>query len=165
MSFRGKGLAVAALIVASVGFTGCAGPAPTPTPTPSATRTATPAPSVTATPSASPSPSATPTASAEASEGEMTGDQAIEVCLRLHDEYASAGESLVPTGAAQVYDRTVEPHWLVLIPASNSYGPGYIQCILGGTYADPVHTGVGEMVSDIVTDEYIEHTRTVNDGI
>ena len=33
------------------------------------------------------------------------------------------------------------------------------------TYADPVHTGVGEMVSDIVTDEYIEHTRTVNDGI
>lgn len=100
MSFRGKGLAVAALIVASVGFTGCAGPAPTPTPTPSATRTATPAPSVTATPSASPSPSATPTANADASEGEMTGDQAIEVCLRLHDEYASAGESLVPTGAA-----------------------------------------------------------------
>ena len=95
----------------------------------------------------------------------MTGDQAVEVCLRLHDEYASAGESLVPTGAAQVYDRTVEPHWLVLIPASNSYGPGYIQCILGGTYADPVHTGVGEMVSDIVTDEYIEHARTVNDGI
>lgn len=42
---------------------------------------------------------------------------------------------------------------------------GYIQCILGGTYADPVHTGVGEMVSDIVTDEYIERTRTVNDGI
>lgn len=112
-----------------------------------------------------PSPSATPTARAEASEGEMTGDQAIEVCLRLHDEYAGAGESLVPTGAAQVYDRTVEPHWLVLIPASNSYGPGYIQCILGGTYADPVHTGVGEMVSDIVTDEYIERTRTVNDGI
>lgn len=95
----------------------------------------------------------------------MTGDQAVEVCLRLHDEYASAGESLVPTGAAKVYDRTVEPHWLVLIPASNSYGPGYIQCILGGTYADPVHTGVGEMVSDIVTDEYIEHARTVNDGI
>lgn len=42
---------------------------------------------------------------------------------------------------------------------------GYIQCTLGGTYADPVHTGVGEMVSDIVTDEYIERTRTVNDGI
>lgn len=95
----------------------------------------------------------------------MTGDRAVEVCLRLHDEYAGAGESLVPTGAAQVYDRTVEPHWLVLIPASNSYGQGYIQCILGGSYADPVHTGVGEMVSDIVTDEYIEHTRTVNDGI
>lgn len=163
MSVMGKGLAVAALIGAGIGFTGCAGPAPAPTP--SATRTATVAPIATATASASPSPSPTPTASAEASEGEMTGDQAVEVCLRLHDEYASAGESLVPTGAAKVYDRTVEPHWLVLIPASNSHGPGYIQCILGGTYADPVHTGVGEMVSDIVTDEYIERMRTVNEGL
>ena len=50
MSFRGKVLAVVALIVASVGFTGCAGPTPTPTPTPSATRTATPAPSASETP-------------------------------------------------------------------------------------------------------------------
>lgn len=94
MSVMGKSRALAALIVTAVGFTGCAGPAPTPTP--SATRTATPAPSVTATASASPSPSATPTASAEASEGEMTGDQAIEVCLRLHDEYASAGRASCP---------------------------------------------------------------------
>ncbi|MBN9177789.1 MAG: hypothetical protein J0I43_10525 [Microbacterium sp.] len=166
MSGRPNATAVGVLVWLGFALVACTGTVAAPTVSSTLTPTGSIAPTVTVSASASPSPTpAVPSPTADAAEGEMSRDQAVEVCLRLHDEYGTAAESLEPTGTAQVYDRTVEPHWLVLIPAENSYGPGYIECILGGPYSDPVHIGVGEMVDESVTDEYIERTRTVNEGL
>lgn len=92
----------------------------------------------------------------------MTKDQAAEACLSSHEAYETAAERSVPSGPAQVNDRTVDPHWLVLIPSANSNRPGYIECFVGGPCSADLIVGIGGLVDWVVTDKDIDCARNNN---
>jgi len=95
----------------------------------------------------------------------MTAAQAIELCLQQYEAYTAPDLRSTPSGEPRAYERHVDPHWFVLIPASNQYGPGYIHCVLGGPYSDPTLHGVGESTESAITDEYIEWVINNNGGL
>jgi len=95
----------------------------------------------------------------------MTASQAVELCLQQYEEYVPADRRSTPSGEPRTFERQVSPHWFVLIPASNEYGKGYIQCIIGGTYENPTSGGVGAVVDSVVTDEYIQYFLNENGGL
>lgn len=145
---RFRAWAVVGLVAAAAALAGCG--APDASPTPSAT-------SVTPSPSASASPAAP--------DGEMTAEQAITSCIRSHEAAFSPELRLTLTGEPRAYERTVEPHWLVLIPGENENGPAYVECRLGGPFSETETYGAAEIIAYLVTDEYIQDAISVNDSI
>lgn len=171
------GMAAVAMVFA---LTGCvaveAEPAPAETatasghPTPTGTQSSTsPSPSVVSPPvsppaSVAPGPSISEEPGPSADE-ELTADQAVEVCLQRYESFAPPELRAEPSGDPQTYERNVQPHWLVLIPALNGTGPMYIECRLGGPYSNPHMRGVGEIAGFLVTDEYIQRAIDENEGL
>lgn len=158
---RLRAWAVVSLVAAAAALTGCGAPGASPTPSATAVPSASVTASVTPSPSASPSTSASPAAP----DGEMTAEQAITSCIRSHEAAFSPELRLTLTGEPRAYERTVEPHWLVLIPGENEHGPAYVECRLGGPFSETETYGAAEIIADLITDEYIQNAISVNDSI
>ncbi|MCK6081317.1 hypothetical protein KZX37_09155 [Microbacterium sp. EYE_5] len=163
------GAMVAVLLLAS----GCApepGPSPsasvsespTPSSTPEDTATPTPTPTPSATPAPTGPPATRPVESPTPDAGGMTDAQAGALCAEEHRGGQSAGDTQI--GDPTVYERTVSPRWYVTILAENEFGQYYQECILGGTLAAPEWSLTQGTPAADVTDEYIEHQRTHNEG-
>ena len=156
---RFRAWAVVGLVSALLALAGCGAPDASPTPSATSVPSASmsPSPSASAPPSASESPAAP--------DGEMTAEQAITSCIRSHEAAFSPELRLTLTGEPRAYERTVEPHWLVLIPGENENGPAYVECRLGGPFSETETYGAAEIIAYLVTDEYIQDAISVNDSI
>lgn len=167
-----RSLVVGAVVAVAVALAGCVATGPEPAATGTATSTGRPTPSGTPSSTSPPSPTGSPTPPSTASaepdpsrDEELTADQAVEVCLERYESFGPAEFRATPSGAPRTYERHVQPHWLVLIPAVNINGSLYIECRLGGPYSDPHMRGVGEIAEFLVTDEYIQRAIDENEGL
>lgn len=115
----------AVLAVGAITLAGCASStAPTSTVTPSD-----------APPSSSPSPSPAPSSPAETF-GDFTADGLAQICIDATRSAFAEGAQF-DTANVRIERRTVEPEWLVLVPAQTSGLSGEAQCTIGGTPTSP----------------------------
>lgn len=125
-------LLAAVLALGAVTLAGCAsGTAPTSTMTPTdAVPSSSPAPSL-----ATPSASSAPDSPAEGY-GAFTAEGLVQICIDA-TRSAFADGTQFDTAGVRIERRTVEPEWLVLVPAQTSGLPGEAQCTIGGTPTNP----------------------------
>lgn len=123
----------ASLLAAGALLTACAPEPTTPEPTPT---TPSPSPTATMTSSPEPAPSATAPSGAEP-HSPFTDAELAQVCI---DATRSTFADDVEFGIADVRieERTVEPRWLVILPARTGGIDAEAVCTIGGTPADPV---------------------------
>lgn len=155
--------AAAAAAVASVLLLAACAPEPGPTPTVTSSASGSPStsPEPSPEPSASDSPEPSPTSEPPVDTG-MTAEQAGELCVAKHRD-EPIEEGITQVGDPTAYERYVEPHWLVTVPAENEFGPLVQLCILGGTVDAPVWQSVANVSADEVDDAYIERQRSTNE--
>lgn len=166
-----RGMPVVALLAASVALAGCAtspgaslGTPTTATPTASASpQTAAPsAPSPTPSTPSTPAPPASPDDATAPTA--PTAPSAADVCIERHEESLNPGDGERFTGEPVVYERSLDPRWLVVIPAENIYGPLYVECIVSDTDSGPQVESNLSMVADLFDDEHLQYRLNNNDG-
>ncbi|KAA9083763.1 hypothetical protein [Microbacterium radiodurans] len=157
---------VVALLAASVALAGCAtspgaGAPTTATPTASASpQTATPSDA-----SATPTPSAPPASpDAATAPSAPPAPSAADVCIERHEESLNPGDGERFTGEPVVYERSLDPRWLVVIPAENIYGALYVECIVSDTDSGPQVESNLSMVADLFDDEHLQYRLNNNEG-
>jgi hypothetical protein len=156
-------LAATAVAMCSVLLLAACAPEPGPTPTDAPSESAVLSPSPTPSPSASESPEPSPSPTTEPPvDTEMTAEQAGELCVAKHRD-EPIEEGITQVGDPNAYERYVEPHWLVTVPAENEFGPLVQLCVLGGTVDAPVWQSVANVSADEVDDAYIERQRSTNE--
>jgi hypothetical protein len=155
--------AATAVTLASVLVLAACAPEPGPTPTVTPSESASPSTSPTPEPSASVSPEPSPSPTAEPPvDAEMTAEQAGALCVAKHRD-EPIEEGITQVGDPTAYERYVEPHWFVTVPAENEFGALVQLCVLGGTVDAPVWQSVANVSADEVDDAYIERQRSTNE--
>ncbi|MDJ1113123.1 hypothetical protein [Microbacterium dauci] len=155
----------AAVAVASVLLLAACAPEPGSTPTVTPSESAVPSPSASPSPSPTASESSAPSPSPTAEppvDTEMTAGQAGALCVAKHRD-EPIEEGITQIGDPTAYERYVEPHWFVTVPAENEFGPLVQLCVLGGTVDAPVWQSVANVSADEVDDAYIERQRSTNE--
>ncbi|MFE7198535.1 hypothetical protein [Microbacterium oxydans] len=141
---------------------GCAAeptaPTSTATPTPTATATSTPQPEPTGGPTSTPTP---PTD--DAGYGAFTYDELAQICV---DATVStfAPDVRFDLDSARIEHRTVDPEWLVIVPAHTGGIDGHSLCTIGGTPSAPVLELSSGSITDLPEDQIQRLIRGENEG-
>lgn len=90
----------------------------------------------------------------------MSATDAGRVCVEKTRE-TERGQTA--TADLEVWERTVEPMWLVRIGAQGANGAGWLFCIVGGSVDAPDFWSYGWEALDYLDDERVEWLRHNNE--
>lgn len=147
-----RGQALLAVVVAiSFAVMGCAS---TPVPQSSAPPTSTPEPSESAVPDDD---------SEDDSEVQFTDEILAQICV---DATTSAFDTDVAFAVedTRVEERTVEPRWLVLVPAQTNGFDGEAQCTIGGSPVSPIVEMATASVTPLPEEQIENLVNGLNEG-
>ncbi|MFJ3471318.1 hypothetical protein ACIPJ1_00125 [Microbacterium maritypicum] len=147
-------IALTALVGALAATAGCAA-APT---APTSTATATPTPDPTA---SVPSTEAPPTTGS--SFGAFTRDELTQICVDATASTFSADVQF-DIESARIEHRTVDPEWLVIVPARTGGIDGQSLCTIGGTPSAPTLELSSGSITELPEDQIQRLIRGENEG-
>ncbi|MGP6175668.1 hypothetical protein ACTU6U_00010 [Microbacterium sp. A196] len=151
-------IAVAVVGAMAIATAGCAGVPGAKGPAPTSVATASPEPDSTTHAPSTAAPSTT-----DAEFGSFTGDELAKICV---DATVSTFNSDVrfDFGHTRVEHRTVDPEWLVIVPARTGGIDGRALCTIGGTPSAPVLELSSGSISELPEEQIQRLIRGENEG-